>query len=87
MKTAVFENSAFAVSIVLHINSRRNRSYGKRSIHAEEEMDTVTRQIVKLFHRASELDAEQCVSRLICEVNADPGKPKSVRINNYSLPG
>ena len=42
-------------------------------------METVTRQIVKLFHRASQMDAEQCVSRLICEVNADPEKPKSVR--------
>ena len=50
-------------------------------------METVTRQIVKLFHRASQMDAEQCVSRLICEVNVDPEKPKSVRINNYSLPG
>ena len=44
-------------------------------------MDTVRRQIVTLFHRASELDAEQCVSRLICEVNADHEKPKSVRKN------
>ena len=45
-------------------------------------MDAVTRQTVTLFHRASQLDAEQCVSRLICEVNADHEKPKSVRINN-----
>ena len=66
-------------------SSRGNRSYGKRSIHAEEEMDTVTRQIAKLFHRASELDADQCVSRLICEVNADHEKPKSVRISHKQI--
>ena len=48
-------------------------------------MDTVRRQIVTLFHRASELDAEQCVSRLICEVNAGAEKPKSVRISHKQI--
>ena len=48
-------------------------------------MDAVTRQTVKLFHRASELDAEQCVSRLICEVNAGAEKPKSVRISHKQI--
>ena len=69
----------------LYHNSKGNRSYGKRSIRADEEMDTVRRQIVTLFHRASELDAEQCVSRLICEVNAGPEKPQSVRISHKQV--
>ena len=62
---------------------RGNRGYGKRStstdnISAGEELDSVTRKIVDLFHRASQMDEEQCVSRLICEVNADSDSAKSV---------
>ena len=38
----------------------------------------MTREIVDLFHRASQMDEEQCVSRLICEVNADSDEAKSV---------
>ena len=63
----------------------RNRGYGKRSTNkdnidggAGEELDSVTRKIVDLFHRASQMDEEQCVSRLICEVNADSDSAKSV---------
>ena len=58
-----------------------NRSYGKRSTattNTDEELDSISHQIVELFHRASQMDAEQCVSRLICEVNADSDGAKSV---------
>lgn len=45
-------------------------------------MDSVTRKIVDLFHRASQIDEEQCVSRLICEVNANSDDAKSVMITS-----
>ena len=66
-------------NFMLHrLHRRGNRGYGKRATNTDAELDSVTRKIVDLFHRASQMDEEQCVSRLICEVNADSEEAKSV---------
>ena len=70
-------------NLILH--RRGNGGYGKRATETDAELDSVTRKIVDLFQRASQMDEEQCVSRLICEVNAGPENPKSVRISNKQI--
>ena len=62
----------------LKLHRRGNGGYGKRATETDAELDSVTRKIVDLFQRASQMDEEQCVSRLICEVNADSDEAKSV---------
>merc|ERR1712038_808137 len=53
---------------------RRRFGFGKRSTEDDnhwEALDSIQEKITELFHRASQLDDEQCVQRLICEVNSD----------------
>ena len=68
---------------MLHrLHRRGNRGYGKRATNTDADLDLVTREIVDVFHRASQIDEEQCVSRLICEVNANSDDAKSVMITS-----
>ena len=56
--------------------------YGKRSVEGNgdlAELDAVNERVAEMFHRASQMDDEQCVRRLICEVNAESGPDNSVR--------
>ena len=56
--------------------------YGKRSVEGNgdlAELDAIQERVVEMFHRASQMDDEQCVRRLICEVNAESGPDHSVR--------
>ena len=56
--------------------------YGKRSVEGNgdfAELDAVKEKVAEMFHRASQMDDEQCVKRLICEVNAESGPDHSVR--------
>ena len=52
----------------------RRFGFGKRStedVNDWEELGGILEKVTELFHRASQLDDEQCVQRLICEVNSD----------------
>ena len=58
------------------------RRYGKRSIEGNssfEELEAVEERIAEMIRRASQMDGEQCVRRLICEVNAESSLEVSVR--------
>ena len=54
--------------------------YGKRSVDGygdKEELEAIQEKVAEMFHRASQMDGEQCVRRLICEVNAEHGSSES----------
>lgn len=51
-----------------------NSHYGRRSTIEDLDDEGIPNEIVDLFYRASQMDDEQCVRRLICEVNAAPDK-------------
>ena len=59
------------------------RCYGKRSIGGygadSEELEALRERVAEMFHRASQIDDEQCGRRLICEVNAESNLETSVR--------